>query len=193
MRTTIKNTLLVALMLGTLISYATEGTNPANVAVAKRVKVEFNAVKKGQTLSIKNENGLTIYTQDIKESGVYSKIFDLTALEDGYYTTELEKDFEVIVKKIQVKDGVVVSLENDTKIFKPVVRTQDNLLLISKLCLDKQPLKITLYYKNRILISETLNECELIKRVYKLSESEKGDYRVVISTDKRMYVKDFII
>ena len=194
MKTTIKKTLLVALMFGTLIGYAKEKTKLANSASGKRVKVEFKAVKKGQALTIKNENGVTIYKQRIQNSGTYSKIFNLRNLEDGLYTTELEKDFEIIVKKIEVKNGIVTFLnEESEKVFKPVIRTEGDLVLISKIAFNKQPLKVILYYKDNMILSETVKGKELLNRVYKLSETEKGNYKIVINTDNRMYIKDFTI
>ncbi|RCS26276.1 hypothetical protein DUT90_10925 [Polaribacter sp. WD7] len=193
MRSTVKATVVLVLMFGTLLSYATEITKPIKVS-GKKVKVEFNSVKIGQALTIKDENGITIYKQNIQETGDYSKIFDLTALKDGYYTTELEKDFEIIVKKIKVEKGSVTLFDNSTtKIFKPVIRNDENLLLISRVSFTKQPLKVSLYYKDELILSETLKGKELIERAYRLSQSEKGNYKVVISTDNRMYTEDFVI
>ncbi|WP_299047305.1 hypothetical protein [uncultured Polaribacter sp.] len=193
MRSTVKATVVLVLMFGTLLSYATEITKPIKVS-GKKVKVEFNSVKIGQALTIKDENGITIYKQNIQETGDYSKIFDLTALKDGYYTTELEKDFEIIVKKIKVEKGSVTLFDNSTtKIFKPVIRNDENLLLISRVSFTKQPLKVSLYYKDELILSETLKGKELIERAYRLSQSEKGNYKIVISTDNRMYTEDFVI
>ena len=194
MRTTIKKSLLVALMFGTLISYANENTTPTNTVDVKRVKVEYKTVKKGHALTIKTENGLIIYKQIIDSPGTYSKVFDLTNLEDGFYTTELERDFEIHVKKIEVKNGLVTFLKKENKkIFKPVIRTEGDLLLISKITFNKEPLKIVLYYNNDVILSETVKGKELLNRVYKLSKSERGAYKVVINTDNRTYTKDFTI
>ncbi|KGL62007.1 hypothetical protein [Polaribacter sp. Hel1_85] len=194
MRTTMKTILLVTLMFGTLISYANENTNTTNTVDVKRVKVEYKNVKKGQAFIIKDENGIIIFKQKFQSSGTYSKTFDLTNLEDGIYTTELEKDFEYIIKKIDVKNGFVTFLKEETKkVFKPVIRSKGDLLLISKIAFNNQPLKIDLYYKGDIIHSEKLEGKNLVNRVYKLSETEKGNYKVVINTDNRTYVKSFNI
>ena len=194
MRTSIKKNLLVALMFGTLLGYAKENPSPTNLVGGKKVKVEFKTVKKGQTLKIKDENGTTIYEQTIQNSGVYSKIFDLTALKDGIYTTELEKDFEIVLKKIEVKNGNVKFLEKENaKVFKPVIRNEGDLILISKITFNKQPVKVILYYENEVVLSETLKGEKLVNRVYKLSKIYRGDYKVVINTDNRNYIKNFDI
>ena len=194
MKTAIKTILLVTLMFGTLLGYANEDTKSTNTVAVKRVKVEYKAVKKGQALTIKNENGLTIYKQFIKASGNFSKTFDLTNLNDGLFTTELEKDFEIEVQKIEVKDGFVTFLkeENET-IFKPVIRTEGDLILISKIAFNNKPLEVTLYFNDAIILSEKVAGKELINRIYKLSEEEKGTYKVVIFTDNRSYEENFRI
>ncbi|WP_170062923.1 hypothetical protein, partial [Polaribacter butkevichii] len=160
----------------------------------KRVKVEYKSVKKGHALTIKNENGITIYKQVIQSSGTYSKTFDLTNLEDGIYTTELDKDFEIDVKKLEVKDGFVTFLkEENKKIFKPVIRAEGDLVLISKIDFNKQPIKVILYHDNNLIHSEKIEGKEILNRVYNVSKREKGTYKVVIYADNRMYVKDLTI
>ena len=194
MRTTIKTILLVTLMFGTLISYANEDTKSTSKVAVKRVKVEYKAVKKGHALTIKNENGITIYKQVIQNSGTYSKTFDLTNLEDGLYITELEKDYEIVIKKIEVKDGFVNFLKEENKtIFKPVIRTEGDLVLISKIAFNKQPIKVVLYYDNNVILSEKMEGKDILNRVYKLSETKKGAYKVIVYTDNRMYVRDFTL
>ena len=187
-----KKIILVALMFGTLISYANENINTEDAK--KTVKVEFNNVKKGQTLTIKNSNGLTVYNNEIQNSGDYSKTFDFSALENGIYSAELNKDFEIVIKQFNVENGLVTFLNNkDQKIFKPIIRTEGELLLISKINFNNEPLKVSLYYNDEAVLSETLSGDKILKRVYKLSQKETGVYKVVISSDERTYSKEFKI
>ena len=193
MKTIFKKYLVVTfMMLVTSINYANENT-AVKIVDGKKVRIEFETVKKGHTLSIKDKNGTVIYSQEIENSGTYSKVLDLSKLEKGNYTTELEKDFEIVIKPFTVLDGQV-SFDEEKTIFKPVIRTEDNLVLISKLAFDKQPLKIAIYYNDEVIFSETVtDEKNLLKRVYKLSKEEKGDYKVIINSNNRSYIKDFNI
>ena len=193
MKTIFKKYLVVTfMMLVTSINYANENT-AVKIVDGKKVRIEFETVKKGHTLSIKDKNGTVIYSQEIENSGTYSKVLDLSKLEKGNYTTELEKDFEIIIKPFTVLDGQV-SFDEEKTIFKPVIRTENNLVLISKLAFDNQPLKIAIYYNDEVIFSETVtDEKNLLKRVYKLSKEEKGDYKVVINSNNRSYIKDFNI
>ena len=82
---------------------------------------------------------------------------------------------------------------NEKTIFKPVIRTKEDLVLISKIAFDKQPLEIKIYYKDDVIVSEKIKGEDIVKRVYKLSKNETGDYKIVINTNNRTYIKDFKI
>jgi hypothetical protein len=195
MKTKMKKILVVALMFGTLISYANENIDK-DLKAKKTVKVEFSNVKKGHTLTIKHNEGLVLYNNEIKNDGNYSKTFDFSALEDGIYSAELDKDFEVLIKQFYVKNGLVTFLNNnDTKVFKPVIRVEEDLIYVSKIAFNKEPLKVTIYYNHESVFSETIENdtSNLLNRVYKLSKKQVGHYKVVISTDNRTYVQEFTL
>jgi hypothetical protein len=193
MKTTIKKYLVLVMMLGTFISYANESNNSFDIIDGKRVKVEFKTVKKGHMLSIKDENGVVMYSQEMKRSGTYSQVFDLSKLEKGNYTTELEKDFEIIIKYFSVLGGQI-SFKDEKTIFKPVIRIKENLILISKMNFEKESLKITLYYDDEIILSEKVKGADdILNRVYRVSEKIKGNYKVVVNSNNRSYMQDFNI
>lgn len=194
MKTTIKNYIVVALMLGTLLGYANESNTSFKSIDGKRVKVEFKAVKKGNTLTIKQRNGVILYSSEIKNTGTFSKIFDLSALTSGNYIAELEKDFEIIEKSFKVENGTVIFTSDDETEFKPVIRTQNELVLISKISFNHKPVEVTIYYEDDVIYSETIVETkEILNRVYKVSKEQKGTYRVVVNTNKKSYTQDFKI
>ena len=186
-----KHLLLTTLMLGALIGYAKENNTNCNLLKEEKIKLEFYNVKKGALLSIKNEAGTIVYSLEIKNSGNYSSVFDLSKLEEGNYTTELEKDYEIIIKSFSVLNGDI-TFGKEQLIFKPVIRAKNNFVLISKLSFEKEPVKISLYYNSDLIFSETLNSSgSLLKRIYKLSEKEEGSYRVVMHCDNKYYTKNF--
>jgi len=193
MKTIIKKYLVAVTFLLSLISYATE-KNISSTIEGRKVKVEFTAVKKGQVLSIKNANSIVMYSDIIEMAGNYARTFDLTGLENGKYTTELEKDFETIIKPFLIKNRLVTFLPEENKtIFKPVIRTQDNLLLISKISLEDQPVKIKLYYKGDVIYTETSKDTKVLNRALRLLKNKKGNYTVAISADNKKYSKNFKI
>lgn len=189
----IKKNLIVALMFGTLIGYANRTTNN-NVVEKKTVKVEFKSVRKGQTLTIKNERGVTVYKHEVENSGTFSKLFDLSGLENGMYKAELNKDFEIEIKNFKVENGLVTFFDTKSKKeFKPVIRKEGSLLYVSKLDFYENKLNVVIYYDDEIILSETLKSENILKRIYKLSEDKQGDYTVVISSNNRLFTKNFTI
>jgi hypothetical protein len=193
MRTTIKKTMVLVLIFVTFISSAIENSKSNKLVSVKRVKVEFRNVKKGQTFIIRNENKIIVHKQKIVKLGTFSKVFDLTNLKDGIYTSEVEKDFEISIKKFSVSNGYVTFIKEESKkIFKPLIRLKGDLLLISKISF-KEPLNIVLYYEENTIVDEQFEGKDIINRIYKLSKAKKGAYRVVVNSDNRLFTKNFTI
>ena len=193
MRTTIKKTMVLVLIFVTFISSAIENSKSYKLVSVKRVKVEFRNVKKGQTFIIRNENKNIVHKQKIVKLGTFSKVFDLTNLKDGIYTSEVEKDFEISIKKFSVSNGYVTFIKEESKkIFKPLIRLKGDLLLISKVSF-KEPLNIVLYYEENTIVDEQFEGKDIINRIYKLSKAKKGAYRVVVNSDNRLFTKNFTI
>ncbi|WP_405609875.1 hypothetical protein [Polaribacter sp. Asnod1-A03] len=179
MKTTIKQILIVALMFGTLIANA-EDRDLTNSINKIRVDVAFKSIKEKQTLTVENENGLSIYKRGVNNSSINSKIlFNINSLKNT-------------LSKTNNLDNALLD-DDKNKIFKPTIRTEENLVLISKIAFNKAPLYISLYYKGDLIHSETLKGNNIVNRVYKLSEEEKGNYKVVINTDNKVYNKNFSI
>lgn len=195
MRTTIRKSVLVAFLFGTLISYANEKVNPIKAVDAEKEKSAIIEVKKGEVFTIKNEQGVSLYSNAILNNGDFEKVFDLTTLEDGKYIAELEKanEVEVEVKQFMVENNTVTFLTEE-KIYKPVVRTKGDLLLISKLNFSKAPVDVKIYYEGYIIFSEKVkNNDVILNRIYKLSASETGDYKIVFKANNRIFKENFSI
>ncbi len=190
----IKKTILVAgLMLGTFSNYANNSESEI-LANANNVKVIFNEVKKGQKLTIKDINGVVLYAEDVTKNGKLIKTFDFSLLNNGDYSLELEKDFQIEVKSIKIENHkVIISDDNKQVILKPVIRTENNLLMVTKVAFDKKPIQVELYYNNEIILSETIEGDSILNRVYKLDQKEKGDYKVIVKNNGRSYSNQFKI
>jgi hypothetical protein len=190
MKTIIRKTVLVALMLGTFSSYATGTTLLENKAT--EAKVELVNVKKGQRLYIKNSEGDILYQEKIQRNGTFVKNFDFSSLKDGNYTLEINKDFEIEVSPFSVQSGKAIFNKKEEKtIFKPVVRTNDNKVMVSKFDFEAAPLQVTIYYEGDVIFKETVTGGNVLQRVYKLRKEIKGDYKVVMKANDRSYTNEF--
>ena len=195
MKTNKRLVLVVVFMLGTLFNYANNGSEINSKSVnAKKVRVEFKDAKKGHLLIIKDEQGVQLHSETVSKVGDLNKTFDLSSLVDGKYTIELNKDFKIIVKTINVKNNRVFFNNNDNKVIvKPLISNNENVLKISKINSIKEPLKVVVYYNNEIIYTETIEDSIVLNRVYKLNKDIKGDYTAIVYSNNRSYSKNFKI
>lgn len=186
---TIKKMSLVVLIFTAALSYAEK----RNFTVLSEVALdEFVHMKKGQELLLKDQFGLILYSETIKSNGNLSKPFDLKQLKDGQYSLELEKDFEIIIKPFEIKNNALEFFENqETKVFKPVIRSENNKLLISQMSLESKPIVVEIYFDNELIYSETARGEKTMNRIYKFSKFESGNYSTVVKIDNRTYKKQF--
>lgn len=198
MKKTIKNTLVVAAMLGAITGYANLTPDSTSNENVKTTILILDNVKLGQRLLIKSKNGTIIYKESIGETGDYRKAFDLTSLPNGSYFFELDKDVEIQIIPFSVSFNNVEFLKNEEfKIFKPIVRIENNKLFVSKLSLDLQPMTIDIYYDGtnglEKIYSEKFESTKIIERIYSLDKNSAGSYKIITKTDGREYSQTFTI
>jgi hypothetical protein len=172
-------------MFGTSTSYANE---------VLEVAPTYNYVKKGSQISIIDVYGEVIYSGEIKHNGNLTTLFDFSQLENGEYTVEVTRDFEIEINTIKVKDRSVSYITANKKtVFKPVVRNRNGQVLISKLALTSDTMEIELYFEGDLINSETIKGGNVLNRVYKLDETIKGDYTAIIKSNDRVFIENFKI
>ena len=191
MKNLIKNSLVMVVLFTTLLGNANSSLK--NSKDDTKTTLTLKDVKRGNKLSIKDAFGIVLYNEMIENSGNYIKGFDLTKLPDGAYFFELDKGLEIKTIPFKV-EATIVKFEKDmeTVIYKPFIRSEENLVYVSKLSLNKQPLKIEVYFNNidsygfELIHSETLENSQNIRRVYNLNE--KGNYKIVTKTEGRTFI-----
>ncbi|RPD99066.1 hypothetical protein EGM88_04235 [Aureibaculum marinum] len=188
MKKVIKNGLAMVVMLTTMFSYANEFVG-ADLLKDDITNVTFENVTEGSVLTIKDLNGLVLYKETILEQGVYSKEFDLTALPDGDYIFEMDKEFEIKIIPFKVKmNKVHFKKELQSVTFKPSVVIEKGLVKIQKSMPDKSPLQIKVFYENGDLVyTEKVENKFVFNKTLDFSSSLKGEYRIVMSTPSRIF------
>lgn len=156
-----------------------------------KTALTINNVKAGNLLSIIDSNGLTLYKEAIEATGTYKKGFDLTALPNGSYSFEVNKDFEINTIPFTVSNSeVVFNKEKEVTIFKPYIREKNDMLYISKLAPKYASLTIDIYANYdgvfEIINSDKIENTQIIEKVYKL---EKGNYKIILTSDNKEYTK----
>jgi len=187
---TSKKILLTVAMLTAMLGNANE-TSFNIKDDAKKTALTINNVKEGNLISIKDQNGIILYKELIQTSGSYEKRFDLTALPNGDYFFELDKDLEIKTIPFTVKsNNVVFNKEKEVVIFKPYVNQKKGLVLISKLAPNLEPLTINIYAETNTGLKpvhhENIKGEKIIERVYKLN---KGKFLIVFNSNGRTFKK----
>ena len=102
--------LVLAVMLGTCTSYAN---------ATLEVLPTFNSVKKGNSISVTDASGKIVFSGLINFNGNISHLYDFSQLKDGTYIIEVNKDFEIEISTVEVKNNTVSFInKRSEKIFK---------------------------------------------------------------------------
>lgn len=185
---------LILMMTISVMSYA--NSMYAVKTTKTNTVLTLNNVKKGNELIIKDTNLLVLYRESIKENGTYKKGFDLTALPDGNYYFELDKDVEIIMIPFKVVSNTVTfDKQKESVIYKPTVRVDDNHVFVSRLSLEAEPLKIKMYYRESqnydtsMILSEEIENTKIVERIYELSKEKTGEYTIVFESQGRSFTE----
>ncbi len=189
MKNVIKNTkkgFLMVALLSTFIGFASNTDNLIK-RDARTTALVLENVKEGNLLSIKDSYGIILYKESIKINGVYKKGFDLTALPDGEYIFELEKELEIKTIPFTVESyKVIFNEEDEATYFKPFIKHEKDFVFLTKLNLNEELTTINVYavYNGDLKLrhSETIENTKVIEKVFKL---EKGNYKIEINSNNK--------
>ncbi len=187
----IKKVILIITLSTTIIGFSAE--DKIVVKEAKKTALRLHNVKVGNLLTISDTNGVTLYKEEIKKSGEYAKGFDLSALPNGNYFFELEKDVEIKTMPFSISNKkVIFNRDTETVFLKPVAVLKNNTVYVTKLSPNKEMLKVSIYGINKIndseelLYTENIKGVQAIERAYKL---ETGNYKIVFNSNNKDFTK----
>ncbi len=192
-----KNSIVVLLVMGAFFSgnkiYANENSNPS-VKPAKKTQVSFDNVNKESKLYIKDSQGQTLYTEDIrakdiKAEGNYNRSFDFSTLPANDYYFEVDKKAFISIYPFTVEDAFVeLHEELNHEIVKPILLFGNNKARLMRNLDESQSIKVEIYYDNNNLVySENIDHDGFINRIYDFSKSASGDYLFSIEYEGRTH------
>ena len=192
----IKKSILLVSLISASFSYAIEPYSNTLQKDLKRTSLTVEKVKDGKFLTIKDNNGLIIYKEEIQKSRIYPEGFDISSLPDGGYFYELENDKEIKTIPFNVNSNqVVFNYENETIINKPDVFLNKNFIYVNKLARNEEPLELSIYYvgnnRGTLVHSETIKDTKTIKKAYEIMKHDNGTYIVVLNSNNKTYYKYF--
>lgn len=186
----IRKSILTAVVVTAMLGNVAKGTNIEPKSNLNKTTLTLNHVKPGDQVIIKDLSGIVLYKEEIKNSGTYSKGFDLSSLPTGSYVFEFEKDFEIKLYPFTVNTNeVIFDKGNETVFHKPCLTSKENYIYLNKLSLNNERLDVKIYYADggKLIFSEKIENTKSIQKAYKLSAYEKGDYKIVLTSNGREY------
>ncbi|MBN2637023.1 MAG: hypothetical protein JXR61_12190 [Prolixibacteraceae bacterium] len=139
-------------------------------------------------LSIYATNGdLVYYKQSAEVSNNYQKVFDFKNLETGNYTMKLRVNDTRLSKNFEVQaNGIVVDEESELR-FDPYFDYANNVLKLSYLNFDGEPLKIKFYDEGELIYQSSLGKNFDVQAGYDLTSLESGKYDVVLTSSSNKF------
>ncbi|WP_396637224.1 hypothetical protein [Maribacter sp. R77961] len=193
MKTILKLTTVVALMLSTVVGLAEE--TKLNVVALTNAKSLLLTLENGSNdldIRLVDSDMNLIHAETITNSTV-SKKFDLRNLNDGTYYFYTSDDFKNYRYTMAIADNVLRILDIEESV-KPYFRKTRNKIYMNFLNLNKAPVEIKVYDADyRLVFSETRNEELIVEKAFNFSDAFAGSYTVVITDSKSTYTEDFTV
>lgn len=133
-------------------------------------------------VSIEAENGdLVYYKQSSNPITDYRKVFDFKDLEAGSYVFNLKVNETSVSNEFSVSHKGIVVGEKKMR-FAPYFNYNNQVLKLSYLNFDEEPLKLKFFDENGLVYQTQLGKDFNIATGYDLTNLEKGAYTVVLSS-----------
>ncbi|WP_299523350.1 DUF3244 domain-containing protein [uncultured Lutibacter sp.] len=192
MKNLFKRSLQVVVLFTLLGSNAmSNDNNPSNnliVVNGKLVDITLKYNDGDLKININDSFGYVLYN-DIYKGASFTRKFDLTSLPNGSYYFEIEGQTRISRIPFNVNSTNVDFLKDEESVFfKPIVRMQDNTILISKITLNNEKLNLELYDEDlNLLYTEELVGDIQLQRGLNISKLMVGEYKLVMNSEKRKF------
>lgn len=158
----------------------------------KSLSLRIEQMNEPVSVSFKSKKGIIIYTEVFKIPVV--KKFNLKEMEVGTYYMEINTGETRETYMIEMNSNTFeINKEPSVTFHKPFVAIKDNYILITKLNISKNDMKISVYDNDKNLLHASVidgkNENQTIGQKFNITNIKKGSYTFLISTDRKTYTK----
>ncbi|WP_010522245.1 hypothetical protein [Aquimarina agarivorans] len=184
-------------LLGVAFAVATvaNAAEKMNVKVlgSKALNVSLSGVAEGESLSIIDKSGITLFTEKLSQTDVFEKTFDLTYLPEGVYFLESNEDKKINVSPILIANNKVSLISGGSKTYnEPRIAVEGS---IAKVILDNATnSEVVITVKDaddtELLRSKVLTDSNIYKKL-DFSALPKGvAYTITIKEDDYYFIKE---
>lgn len=177
----IKNGLLSVALLATVAANASKIV-AAKTADSKVLNITLTEITKGEVLSIKDSNGILLYTESLQKGALYSKKFDFNTLPNGLYFLEDKENKKIKVTPILVNKDEASFLSNASETYEaPEIKIDGNNATLLIKNFEENLVKITISDKEGKEIFTESNDELLIYKGYDFSKLGEDTYFISVS------------
>lgn len=193
MKTILKFTAVIALVLVTVTAAAKEPKlRVINKADDKALVFEWDTQEEDTYIQIIDGEGNIIFSENVLDTKVYAKRFDLKNLADGNYLLEAENALKKITYTINVDEKVGVAKKKEA--VKPVFRKVNNMVYLNLLNLEGKKVEIkVLDSDNRMVFKETVENEALVEKAFNFKNAYAGNYTVIVREGNEVHYKDIVV
>ncbi len=188
-----KLTLVIALMFVAVIGLA--ATPNLNVTPDQPKSLNFSIETYEQETAIRlfDEQGNLIFSEYVTDQKSYSKRFDLSKLEKGFFLLKVENSLKEIVYTIEM-NKLEVSIKDMNEILKPTIITEDNKVKINFLNLAQENVVIKILDSNdRTVFEEVIEKTMVIEKAFNFEKAYKNNYMVMVKVNANSYYQPITV
>ncbi len=188
-----KLTLVIALMFVAVIGLA--ATPNLNVTPDQPKSLNFSIETYEQETAIRlfDEQGNLIFSEYVTDQKSYSKRFDLSKLEKGFFLLKVENSLKEIIYTIEM-NKLEVSIKDMNEILKPTIITEDNKVKINFLNLAQENVVIKILDSNdRTVFEEVIEKTMVIEKAFNFEKAYKNNYMVMVKVNANSYYQPITV
>ncbi len=192
MKNLIKKSLLIVAVLTTVVISATNINNNPDIKVStidsKLIDLRLKNSDGDLTISVKDSYGEVLYSEEFSGS-YFSKKYDLNTLPIGNYYFEIEGVTKINLMPFTVTSrGFEFKNEITSTYYKPTIRQEGDLILISKIAFNEENFEINLYDDEfNLLYNELLAGEVNLGKALNLKDLKSGSYKVVTKSAGKIF------
>lgn len=192
----IKCALTVCFCIGMLSCVMAKSNLPAVEIVEakfeKKISFEATSVRGKATISLLDNDQVSLYAQTWKDQASIGKVFDLDALPNGKYVLFFETETNEIIQPFQIERGRVQLKEKDRVVrYVPIVKKAGEYINLSWLNDKTSNVQVVIQdASGGMVLEEKLKGVLKVARRYDVSRLESGVYLVKVKTSAKTYYRE---
>ena len=177
----IKTGLLSAALLASVVANASKIITTAS-SKSKVVYIGLTNISQGEVLSIKDTEGVQLYSVSLDKSDAFSKKFDFSSIPSGVYFIETKEAKEITVTPLIVTPEKVSVITKTSKRFRaPSITVDDNVARVLVRNFNEVPVSISIYDEEGNVLKKDDSENLLIYNAYNFANLPEGNYTFFVT------------